>query len=121
MINRFRGEYFYLSNFYEAPVLYDGILYGNNEAAFQAQKVMDINIRKEFALLSPSDAKRKGRECTLRQDWEAIKEQKMYEICLAKFKQNPELAEKLLLTGNRPLEEGITCNDMDWGTVIGVG
>lgn len=38
MINEFRGKNFYLSNFYEVPVTYDGITYGSNEAAFQAQK-----------------------------------------------------------------------------------
>ena len=38
MIDSFRGKYFFLSNFYGSPVLYDGITYQNNEAAFQAQK-----------------------------------------------------------------------------------
>ena len=36
MINRFVDEYYFLSNFYECPVEYNGIVYGNNEAAFQA-------------------------------------------------------------------------------------
>lgn len=121
MIHRFRGEYFYLCNFYEIPVLYDGILYGNNEAAFQAQKTLDLEVRKEFAKLSPSDAKRKGRAISLRADWEDVKEQAMYEICRAKFEQHPELMQKLLMTGNRPLEEGNTWGDQVWGTVNGVG
>ena len=37
-INAFRNEYYFLSNFYEIPVTYQGITYQNNEAAFQAQK-----------------------------------------------------------------------------------
>ncbi len=61
MIDSFRGEYYFLSNFYEAPVLYDGITYQNNEAAFQAQKTLDMEKRKEFASLSPNLAKRAGR------------------------------------------------------------
>ncbi len=121
MVNRFQGEYFYLSNFYEVPVLYKGILYDNNEAAFQAQKTTDIKIQKEFTTLDPVAAKRKGKEIKLRSDWEQIKEKEMYAICLEKFTQHPDLAEKLLMTGNRPLEEGNTWNDKVWGTVNGVG
>ena len=40
---------------------------------------------------------------------------------LAKFSQHPELAEKLLATGNAHLEEGNSWGDKVWGTVGGVG
>ena len=56
VIDSFRGENFYLSNFYEAPVTYGGITFRNNEAAFQAQKCEDPETRKEFAHLNPSEA-----------------------------------------------------------------
>ena len=36
-IDNFKGPYAFLSNFYNAPVTYDGIAYSNNEAAFQAR------------------------------------------------------------------------------------
>ena len=39
-IDHFRGEYAFLSNFWEVPVTYKGLTYGSNEAAFQAQKCM---------------------------------------------------------------------------------
>ncbi len=39
-IYTFYGENFYLSNYYEAPVTYDGITYKSSEAAFQAQKTL---------------------------------------------------------------------------------
>ena len=42
VINRFGGEYSFLSNFYQCTVTYDGITYGSSEAAFQAQKTLDI-------------------------------------------------------------------------------
>ena len=45
----------------------------------------------------------------------------MYEICLAKFTQHPDLMDKLVYTGNRPLEEGNHWNDQYWGTVNGIG
>ena len=45
----------------------------------------------------------------------------MYEICLAKFSQHPDLMDNLVYTGKRPLEEGNHWNDRYWGTVNGVG
>ena len=103
MINSFRGKYGFLSNFYERPVFYDGITYQNNEAAFQAQKTLDIEERKQFADLSPSVAKRKGRKVTLRNDWGEVKFDVMLEICRAKFTQNQDLAETKRLAGKSPL------------------
>ena len=105
MINSFTGDYYFLSNFYMAPVSYNGWDYTNNEAAFQAQKTK--NRRLKFQLFS--------------QDWEEVKDKVMYEIVLAKFTQNPDLKEKLLATGDEYLEEGNTWGDTIWGTVDGVG
>lgn len=121
IIDSFRGEYYFLSNFFEAPVEYEGITYRNNEAAFQAAKVIDKKLREEFSNFNPSEAKRKGRRVSLRPDWEQVKTQVMYEICLAKFTQNPELKTKLLETGDNKLEEGNTWGDKIWGTVNGEG
>ena len=39
-IDSFRGKYYFLSNFFPAPVIYQGLTYQNNEAAFQAQKTL---------------------------------------------------------------------------------
>ena len=47
-IDHFRGEYAFLSNFWEAPVTYQGLTYGSNEAAFQAQKCMTEGEKMEF-------------------------------------------------------------------------
>ncbi len=121
MINSFTGEYFFLSNFYNAPVTYGGISYYNNEAAFQAQKCTDKADMQQFAQLDPSQAKRLGRSITLRKDWEQVKISLMTEIVRAKFTQNPELAEKLAATGGAHLEEGNNWGDRIWGTVNGVG
>lgn len=119
MIDKFRGEYYFLSNFYNADVTYDGITFKNNEAAFQSMKV--LKNREQFANLNPSDAKRLGRRVKLREDWEDVKTQMMYEICLAKFTQNADLRDKLIATGNKMLVEGNTWGDKVWGCVNGVG
>lgn len=64
-INEFKDEYFFLSNFYEAKVEFEGIVYLNNEAAFQAQKCLNKEDRKQFANLNPSEAKKLGRSVVL--------------------------------------------------------
>ena len=56
MINQFKDEYFFLSNFYLAPVEYKGITYTNNEAAFQAQKCTNNKDKVKFENLNPIDA-----------------------------------------------------------------
>ena len=120
-IDNFKGEYFFLSNFYPTKIKYNGIQYLNNEAAFQAQKCTTMEDRIKFSYLNPSDAKKLGRRIILRNDWESVKISIMREIVFEKFKQNPHLTEKLLDTGNIYLEEGNNWGDRIWGTVNGVG
>lgn len=120
-IDSFTGKYEFLSNFYVAPVIFEGLTYNNNEAAFQAQKCIDPKDRSKFTKLNPTEAKKLGREIQLRKDWEQIKIQVMRGVVEAKFTQNPELAWKLLDTGDTYLEEGNTWGDRIWGTVDGQG
>ena len=115
MINKFDGEYAFLSNFYDVSVVYNGITYKNTEAAFQAQKTTSISKRLEFANFTASQSKKEGRKLALRQDWEEVKEQVMYEICLAKFTQNEDLKMKLLSTDGHHLIEGNYWHDNTWG------
>lgn len=120
-IRQFRGDFFFLSNFYNCPVAYKQLTYTNNEAAFQAQKCVSDTERIQFTKLSPSEAKRLGRRVSLRKDWENVKVSIMEEVVRAKFTQNAELADKLLATGDAHLEEGNTWGDRVWGTVNGIG
>lgn len=120
-ITSFKGEYFFLSNFYEAPITYNGLTFKNGEAAFQAQKCVSDEERAEFTTMNPSAAKKHGRSVQLRKDWEAVKIHEMYGIVRAKFDQNPDLKEKLLATGDAYLEEGNTWGDRIWGMVNGIG
>ena len=115
MIDLFRGQYYFLSNFYNADVEYDGITYKNNEAAFQAQKVLSDGEKLQFSDLNPRKAKKLGRKVNLRKDWDDVKDNYMYEICKAKFTQHEDLAQKLLKTGDEELVEGNKWNDTYWG------
>lgn len=121
MIDSFREEYYFLSNFYHVDVEYDGIVYKNSEAAFQAQKVLDDDEKLLFSDLYPREAKELGRKVKLRKDWNDVKDNYMYEICKAKFTQHEDLAEKLLETGDEELVEGNTWNDTYWGVCNGKG
>ena len=71
-ISAFRGAYDFLSNFYPAPITYNGLVFQNNEAAFQAAKCPERSA--EFCFLNPSEAKRLGRRVKLRNDWDQIKD-----------------------------------------------
>jgi ribA/ribD-fused uncharacterized protein len=119
VINEFKGKYYFLSNFYNAPVKYKGLKYLNNEAAFHAQK--DLSRAEEFVNLPPNLAKRLGRKVNLRKDWEDVKVDIMYEINVAKFTQNEDLKEMLLKTGSAKLIEGNTWHDTFWGVCNGEG
>lgn len=117
-IKEFRDQYFFLSNFYEAPVEYGGLIYQSNEAAFQAQKCLTQEERARFVALSPSKAKSLGRRVQLRPDWEQVKLGIMEDIVRAKFTQNEDLRRLLLDTGSAELEEGNTWNDSFWGVSL---
>lgn len=119
MITSFKGAYYFLSNFYPCNVKYNGVMFMNSEAAFQAQKCPTR--ASEFSTLDPAKAKAKGRRITLRSDWEEVKDAIMYEIVKNKFTQNKKLKEALIATGDEYLEEGNTWGDTYWGVSRGKG
>lgn len=84
VIDSFRGKYFFLSNFYESPVIYEGITYLNNEAAFQAQKTLTNKERFAFAMLNPSQAKKLSRSVSLRPTGKILK----LILCIISARQN---------------------------------
>lgn len=122
LIDSFDGEYDFLSNFYNCPVTYKGIRYRNSEAAFQAQKITDVYTQvRDYADATASEAKKLGRKCTLRPDWDDIRVAEMKAIVLEKFLQNYRLEKRLLDTGDAILIEGNWWNDKFWGVCKGEG
>lgn len=115
IINRFTGTYAFLSNFYPCCVVSNGMMFHSVEAAFQAAKCANPEDQAQFLTLSPTQAKRRGRQVQMRADWDAHKLKVMYDLLACKFKDNLELRAKLLETGNAILVEGNTWHDNYWG------
>ena len=120
-IDKFNGEYAFLSNFYTSPIQHKGIVYPTVEHMFQAMKTLDETERIKIANAeTPGSAKRMGRSVALRGDWEDVKIDIMRTALALKF-TTPGLKEKLLATGDAELVEGNTWNDRFWGVCGGTG
>lgn len=115
MIKEFKNQYFFLSNFYECPIYYNKLVFCNTEAAFQAQKVIDEKEQYKFINLNASQARKLGKTIVLREDWEEVKDNIMYEIVKRKFTINKELQQKLIDTKDEELVEGNWWHDTYWG------
>ncbi len=122
MIDRFTGPYAFLSNFFPAPVAYDGVTYPTTEHAFQAAKTLDRSTRAAIqACARPAEAKHLGRACTLRPHWNTLRLDVMRSLIQQKFAAGTTLAQQLLDTDSRPLVERNTWGDDFWGVYQGQG
>jgi ribA/ribD-fused uncharacterized protein len=121
VINRFIGEYAFLSNFYHAKASYENVWYPTSEHAYQASKTINSKERRAIRLAkTPGEAKRLGRRVMLRFGFETMKIDIMLQILRTKF-SDPELKKRLLATKPFELVEGNTWGDRFWGQVNGVG
>jgi ribA/ribD-fused uncharacterized protein len=116
IISSFKGENFYLSNFYPCEILFEEINFPSSEHIYVAQKTLDLEIRKKIALVEGAGkVKRIGRSLVLRDDWDDVKLDIMKKIINAKFDQNPDIKEKLINTKDSLLIEGNYWGDTYWG------
>ena len=128
IIDTFRGDYRFLSNFYPAPLILWGTSFATSEHAYQWSKTHDEAEKHSIRFTAkqtetsvievPSTAaesKSAGAIVTKRPDWEEVRYEIMVEILRAKFSQNLDLKEKLLTTDNAILIEGNTWHDRTWG------
>ena len=120
-IKGFVEEDKWLSNFFPCRVQYEGLGYGSSEAAYQAGK-FPATEREPYTKLVADAAKKLAHSKTVDEAaWDARKARVMREVVWIKFSQNPELAEKLLATGDKYLEETNWWSDAYWGVCNGVG
>ena len=114
-ILRFRGEHFFLSNFYTHEFIYKGTTYRTAEHAYQSQKTTNVMERRLITeARTPGDAKRLGRKATIRDHWDTKRLSVIRGILKAKF-SSPEMAKLLLSTGSDVLIEGNDWGDVFWG------
>ena len=126
-IIRFEGEYRFLSNFYSSEitlthlpfdkVVTDPVTYATLEHAYQAAKTGNREDRNTIInAATPGASKRLGKYVNLREDWEDVKEQIMFELLIEKFTKHEDLKSKLLETKGVCLVEGNSWHDNTWGT-----
>lgn len=108
--------YGFLNNFKKARMYVYHQWWNNVEAPYQAQKA--INNSEEYMSIwsakTPREARDLGQKVTIRPDWDAVKEAVMFECCMAKFLQHPDLRAKLMATGDEELVEDSPI-DYYWG------
>lgn len=115
---RFTNKYEVLGNFSRFAVVMGGDSYNTVEHAFQAAKTMDPKERAEIrAITGPHEAKRRGQEVTLREDWEQVKDGVMLQLLRQKFDPGSRKTApwKLVDTWPRGLFEGNKYRDNYWG------
>lgn len=120
-IERFIGDFAFLSNFHPSTISHRGKLWATVEAAYQAMKTVDPEQQETIRKAkSAAIAKKLGRTVTIRPDWENVKVEVMRELVREKFK-NPLLREMLLATDGADLIETNYWNDSFWGVCRGHG
>jgi ribA/ribD-fused uncharacterized protein len=120
-IGGFVADYRWLSNYFPCRVEWEGRVYGSAEAAYHSGKYPTTD-RDVFTRLDPDPARKLSRAKPYDSAaWEARKLPTMRAVIWAKFSQNPELAKKLLATGDRYLEETNWWGDKFWGVYRGEG
>lgn len=116
IIDSFSGDYRFLSNFYMAPVVWDGYEFASSEIAYQYSKCIDDYERHKFlSITSSRQAKRYGKQVKMRSDWDLVKFDIMLGIVTDKFSRNEDIAKQLKNTGDAVLIEGNTWHDTYWG------
>lgn len=117
MINNFKKEYSWLSNFAVVTIGYGDLIFSSVELFYIAMKTKDEMKRWNISRADPSEAgklKKASRKWELREDWEDIKLEVMEYGLRQKFSQEPYKS-NLLATGDQNIVEGNYWDDTFWG------
>lgn len=117
VVDSFKGEYDFLSNFHPVDIITEGFVFKTVEHAYQASKsnnYMDWRLIEALDANQAGMAKRMGRKFKIRANWNLLKISLMRRFLEIKFNY-PELRAKLLATGNAELIEGNYWHDNYWG------
>lgn len=125
MIDKFDGEYAFLSNFYPVRIYLEGLTYPTVEHAYVASKTFDVKFKTAISKIpahQAGKAKRMGSSkgmqkfgCTIKTNWDMIwRDETMFRILILKF-QYDQLRERLKKTTGHELVEGNYWHDNYWG------
>ena len=130
--------YGFLCNFCATPIFVDDVRYPTVEHYYQCQKFTDVEYRELIRTASTANKARilaqqkiaggyqwrvamnvtirahLSRGVSVRADWEQVKDAVMFKGLQAKFTQHPQLARRLMDTGDRPITE-VSPRDWYWG------
>lgn len=117
IIRHFQKQYRFLSNFWLARVLLDGVVYPSVEHAYQAAKTKSKVVREQIRVASTAGvAKQLGRALIVHLDWTIpLKLHIMEGLILEKFRNNTNLRNRLCATAPAKLVEGNYWHDNFWG------
>lgn len=122
VVGEFRNEYRFLSNFYPSTIVVGPWKYPTVEHYYQAAKTTDQDYAKKITWAgSPGEAKKLGKSCPIRKDWDLLKDSFMMQGLKLKFSQNQKLKQKLIDTKAAMLVEGNTWGDVYWGYDLKLG
>lgn len=119
-ISGFFGPFRFLSNFWSASVILDGVTYPSTENAYQAAKTHK-HLRSAFVHCTASQAKQLGRGVSIRDEWNTVKVDVMCDLIRQKFAPGTALASQLINTKDSLLVEANTWGDTFWGQCDGNG
>jgi ribA/ribD-fused uncharacterized protein len=120
MINSFRGEYSFLSNFHSCVIEYEGFTYKSSEAAYQSAKFQTRESKLSLTFATAAESKRAGATAKKPENWDVIKLKVMEDILNLKFAKEP-FRSWLLATGDQEIVEGNNWGDRFWGVCDGEG
>jgi len=117
MIDSFRDEYDWASNFYfKSPFSIGATEFKTNEHYFAANKTLDPEWQlRILSAFKASEAKKLGQQCPIRADWNDVRIWVMANGLFHKFGQNLTILGKLLATGTEEIVEGNFWHDNFWG------
>lgn len=121
MIKEFQKEYRWLSNFMPCVIIYEGVEYRSVEHAYMSAKSNDPEWKQYCQNTEePGFVKKKSKGITLREDWDTIKCDVMWECLNQKYRQEPYKS-KLIETGDMAIQEGNHWKDTFWGVDLKTG
>ena len=125
MIDHFRGQWRWLSNFWPCKVTFLDVTFPTVENAYQAAKFEEPDLRLCFVGLEPGDAKRLGGPKGglsefVRKDWDWARWVVMTNLLWQKAISD-EIMPLLMGTGDEEIVEGNWWGDTFWGVCKGKG